>query len=189
MRRGLKSRITPEAIAAWQSCDERALACALGLDFFAARRHCHRRSRSLASRRNAHLTRTATARVTGHMEKCSSCSANCWRWQDGPIAAQPISITSPRPRAGETIARCGCAIPMLAKGTGMDEASLKEKLKEDWAEVAYRKKLLAELNKRNSIKRVEHIRVAGVLPMPDARANRLTHRWAPIAVNPCVGAS
>jgi hypothetical protein len=47
------------------------------------------------------------------------------------------------------------AIPTPATSTGMDDASLKQELKEARAKVTYRKKLLAELDAKEKHKQSE----------------------------------
>ncbi len=146
LRRDRKTRLTPEAIAAWQACDARALACALGLEFFGE---------------PSPLPSEIMAGGVSEDMPPSRNSGRCWD------AAYPKVLALQR----ELLAVAGWPHCRAAyeenlreaeewrdyrvllvrdpdarhQGTGMDEASLRERLKEAREEVAYRKKLLADL--------------------------------------------
>jgi hypothetical protein len=147
LRRERKMRLTPEAIAAWQSCDARALACALGLDFWGE-----------PSPLPAEIISSG---VSPDLPPYPN-SVRCWdKAYDKVLALQRelFQVAGwPDCRAAyeENLREAEEDRDYYAllvrdpdarhQGTGMDTASLRQRLKEARKEVAYRKKLLAELD-------------------------------------------
>jgi hypothetical protein len=146
LRRERKTRLTPEAIAAWQSCDARALACALGLDFWGE-----------PSPLPAEIISSG---VSPNLRPYPN-SVRCWdKAYDKVLALQRelLQVAGwPGCRAAyeenlheaeewrdyrASLVRDLDAGP---RGTGDDLASRRQRLKEAEAEVRYRKKLLAGL--------------------------------------------
>jgi hypothetical protein len=147
LRRDRKTRLTPEAIAAWQACDARALACALGLDFFGE-----------PSPLPAEI---GASGVSEDMPPQPN-SDRCWDAAYPKILAlqRELLAAAGWPNCREAYEKNLCEAEewrdycaMLVKnpdeghrGTGSDPESRRERLKEAKEEVAYRKKLLAGID-------------------------------------------
>ena len=147
LRRDRKARLTPEAIAAWQSCDERALACALGLDFWGE---------------PSPLPSEIVS--SGVSEDMPPSPNSCRRWDqayDKVLALQrELLAVAGWPDCRQAYERNLAEAEewhdyraLLVRdpdarhqGTGMDPALLRQRPKEAEAEVRYRKKLLAGLD-------------------------------------------
>ena len=147
LRHQRKSRITPEAIAAWQSCDERALACALGLDFWGEPSPLP--AEIVASgvspklyRLIQQLPHVTTSRTT----RCSQSSASFLQIAGWPDCREAYKRNLAEAEEDRDYYALLLRDPDARyQGTGMDTSSLRRRLKEAKEEVAYRKKLLADL--------------------------------------------
>ena len=151
LRRDRKPRITPEAVAAWQACDARALACALGLDFWGE---------------PSPLPSEIVASGVSEDMPPSPGSVRCWDAAYPKVLAlqRELLAVAGWPHCREAYERNlaeaeedrdYCALLLRDpdsrhQGTGMDETSLRERLQEAEEEVAYRKKLLADLDAKET---------------------------------------
>ena len=147
INRPAQRRITPQVIAAWQACDERALACALHLNPFGER-----------SPLPAEITASG---VSPDLPPYPDSNRPYDKAYDQTLALQRELLELagwPDCRAAyarnlheaeawrDYCARLVRDPDARHQGTGMDDASLKQELKEARAKVTYRKKLLAELD-------------------------------------------
>ena len=151
LRRERKTRLTPEAIAAWQSCDERALACALGLDFW--------------GEPSPLPSEIISSGVSPDLPPVPN-SCRCWdmaypkvlelQRQLLEVAGWPQCRKAYERNLAEAVEWAEYRALLVRdpdarhQGTGMDPASLRERLKEAREEVAYRKKLLADLDAKKT---------------------------------------
>ena len=147
IKRGRKVKLTPEAIAAWQACDQRALACALGLNSF-----CD------PSPLPSEITAFGVSpdmpphpnsdrpwdQAYGKMIELQRELLAVAGWPDCRQAYERnlADAEESRDYYAMLIRDPGARY----QGTGMDTASLRQRLKEAREEVAYRKKLLAGLD-------------------------------------------
>ena len=151
LQRDRKLRLTPEIIAAWQSCDDRALSCALGLDPFG----------ELSPLPSEILSRGVSPDGPPSPNSCRMMDKS----YDKVLAMQRelLAVAGwPDCRAAyEKNLRVAVEMrdyyALLLRdpdaryqGTGMDTASLRQGLKEAEAEVRYRKKLLADLDAKET---------------------------------------
>jgi hypothetical protein len=151
LRRGRKLKISPEAIAAWQACDQRALACALGLNSFCdpsplpSEITASGVSPDMPPHPNSDLARDESygkvltiqrelLAVAGWPD-CRQAYERNLREAEESHDYYAMLIRDPDARY---------------QGTGMDTASLRQRLKEAREEVTYRKKLLADLDAKET---------------------------------------
>jgi hypothetical protein len=152
LQRDRKVQLTPEIIAAWQSCDDKALSCALGLNRFCELSPLP----SEIISRGVSPNRPPSPNSDRPMDKS----------YDKALAIQrELLAVAGWPQCREAYERNLAEAEewrdyyaMLIRdpdaryqGTGMDTASLRQGLKEAEAEVRYRKKLLAELGVKERV--------------------------------------
>ena len=145
LRRGRKARLTPEVIAAWQACDVRALRCALGLELWdPSPLPCEITAGGVSEDsppppNSTRLHDKAYEKVLALQRELLAVAG----WPDCREAYERNLRNAEEER--DDCARLVRDPDARHQGTGMDEASLRRALKEARQEVAYRKKLLAEL--------------------------------------------
>jgi hypothetical protein len=142
-----KHQITPEAIAAWQACDYLALHCALGLGPGEAS--------PLPEEITAlGISEETAAAVRSNTQRCYEMSyptALALQRELLAIAGWPDCRDAYEKNLADAerdVAYCYDLVrdpDSGGRGTGYDMASRRRKLKEALAELAYRKRLLAEL--------------------------------------------
>ena len=147
LQRDRKPRLTPEAIAAWQACDQRALQCALGLDPYGEPSPLPSEitaagvSEDLPPRPNSTLARDQSYGKVIALQRALVQAAG---WPDCREAYAHNLAEAEEWRAYcAELVRDPDAGP---RGTGSDLASRQARLKEAREEVAYRCRLLAEFD-------------------------------------------
>ena len=150
LRRGRKARLTPEVIAAWQACDVRALRCALGLELWEPSPLPSEITAGGVSEDNppppksTRLHDKAYEKVLALQRELLAVAG----WPDCREAYERNLRNAEEDR--DDCARLVRDPDARHQGTGMDPASLRRSLREAQAEVAYRKKLLAELDAKQT---------------------------------------
>jgi hypothetical protein len=151
LQRDRKVRLTPEIIASWVSCDDRALSCALGLDRFGE--HSPLPAEILARGVSPDFPPSPNS---GRMMDKSYDKALAIQRELLAVAGWPDCRQAYERNLAEA-AESRDYYAMLIRdpdaryqGTGMDTASLRQRLKEAQREVAYRQKLLAKLDAKET---------------------------------------
>ena len=151
LQRDRKVRLTPEIIAAWQSCDDRALSCALGLDPFGELSPLPSEIISRGVSPDAPPSPNSCRMMDKSYDKALAIQRELLAVAGWPDCRQAYErnlreAEERRDYCAELLRDPGARY----QGTGMDTASLRQWLKEARAEVAYRKKLLAELDAKET---------------------------------------
>ena len=146
LRHQRKSRITPEAIAAWQSCDERALACALGLDFWGEPSPLPAEIVASGVSPNLPPYPNSCRMYDKSYDKVLAIQRELLQIAGWPDCREAYKRNLAEAEEDRDYYALLLRDPDARyQGTGIDTASLRQRLKEAKEEVAYRKKLLADL--------------------------------------------
>ena len=149
--RNRKAKLTPEVIAAWQACDDRALSCALGLSRFS----------ELSPLPSEILSRGVSPDFPPYPNSGRAMDESYGKalaiqrellavagWPDCRQAYERNLREAEESR--DYYALLVRDPDARYQGTGMDTETLRQRLKEAREEVAYRKKLLAGLDAKET---------------------------------------
>ena len=151
LRRDRKARLTPEAIAAWQACDDRALCCALNLDRFGE--HSPLPSEIIARGVSPDLPPDPNSgrAMDESYDKALAIQRELLAVAGWPDCRQVYERNLADAEQWEAYRALLVRDPEARhQGSGMDMPSLRQRLKEAREEVAYRKKLLADLDAKEA---------------------------------------
>ena len=146
-----KVQLTPEIIAAWQSCDDRALSCALGLDRFGERSPLPSEILSRGVSPDFPPSPNSGRPMDESYDKALAIQRELLA-----VAGWPDCRAAYEKNLREAVEMRDYYALLLRdpdaryQGTGMDTVSLRQGLKEAEAEVRYRKKLLAGLDAKEA---------------------------------------
>jgi hypothetical protein len=151
LRRDRKTRLTPEAIAAWQACDDRALSCALGLNRFSELSPLPSEILSRGVSPDFAPSPNSERMMDKSYEKALAIQRELLAVAGWPDCRQAYERNLAEAEGSRDYYALLLRDPDARyQGTGMDTETLRQRLKEAREEVAYRKKLLAGLDAKET---------------------------------------